>query len=130
MSQENVEVVLAMNRAFNRHEDTWVDFYDPDAEYVMPADWPEESVYRGHEGLRRLLAAITAIFPEREWMMERVTDAGDDSVLVLAHVRANVAGQEVEQRIAALSYLDGGKIVRQLTYFTWDEALNAVGVEE
>ena len=31
-------------------------------------------------------------------------------------------------RIAAVTYLKGGKIVRQLTYFTWAEALEAVGL--
>jgi hypothetical protein len=33
MSRENVEVVRRMNAAFNRGDEGWVGFYEPDVEF-------------------------------------------------------------------------------------------------
>jgi ketosteroid isomerase-like protein len=128
MSRENVEIVREMNRAFNRHEDRWLDFYGSDVEYVMPPEWPEDRVYRGRESLRKLLFALREIFVGQEWRLERVIDVDDDCVVVLASVHASVQGGQLGQRAAAVHYLQGGQIVRQLTYFSWEEALEAVGL--
>ena len=129
MSRENVELVREMNRAFNRHEDRWLDFYHPDVEYVMPPEWPEDHVYRGREALRGLLSALT-VFEGQEWRLERVIDVGEDCVVALASVHARIQGQVIDQRAAAVHYLREGKVIRQLTYSSWDEALKAAGLEE
>ena len=124
-----MEIVREMNRAFNRHEDRWLDFYDADVEYVMPPEWPEDRVYKGRESLRRLVSSLS-VFEGQEWVTERLIDVDDDCVVALARVRAGTQGGDVQQRIAAVTYLKGGKIVRQLTYFSWAEALIAVGLAE
>ena len=129
MSRENVEIVREMNRAFNRHEDRWLDYYDADVEYLMPLEWPEDHVYRGREALRGLLSALT-FFEGQEWRLERVIDAGEDCVVVLASVHARIQGQGIGQRAAAVHYLRAGKIVRQLTYFSWEDALGAAGLSD
>src|SRR5438445_8340873 len=101
-----------MNRAFNRHEDRWLDYYDADVEYVMPPEWPEDRVYRGREALRGLLSAL-AFFEGQEWRLERVIDVDDDCVVVLARVHASVQGGQLDHRAAAVHYLRGGQIVGQ-----------------
>jgi len=124
-----VEIVREMNRAFNRQEDRWLDFYSSDVEYVTPPEWPEDRVYRGRESLRTLLSALREIFEGQEWRLERVIDVDDSCVVGLASVHASVQGGQLGQRAAAVHYLRRGQIVRQLTYFSWEEALEAAGVE-
>src|SRR2546430_17598663 len=93
-----------MNRAFNRHEDRWLGYYDADVEYVMPLEWPEDHVYRGREALRGLLSALTFI-EGQEWRLERVIDAGEDCVVVLARVHARNQSHGNGQRATAAHYL-------------------------
>gem|GEM_PF-857949 len=130
MSQENVEIAWELNRAFNRHEDRWLDFYDSDVEYMMPPEWPDDRVYRGRESLRGLLSTLTRTFEGHEWVIERVIEASDDCVIALARIHASIQGGELGQKAAAVQYFRAGKIVRQLTYLSWAEALEAVGLSE
>jgi ketosteroid isomerase-like protein len=130
MSEENVAVVREMNIAFNRHDRHWLDFYAADVEYVMPPEWPEERVYRGREGLERLQAALEAVFAATAWEIERVIDAGEDCVIALAHMRGSVAGNDLDQRTAAVAYLRDGQITRQLTFLSWEDALEAAEYDE
>ena len=119
-----------MNQAFNRDDERWLDFYDSDVEYVMSPEWPEDQVYRGRECLRGLLSALTAVFEGQTWTLERVIDVGDERVVALARLHARIQGDEVGQRASAVHYLHNGKIVRQLTFFSWADALDAVGLTE
>ena len=130
MSQENVAVVREMNLAFNAEDDAWVDFYDADVEFVMPPEWPEDRVYRGRDAVKGLSAALREVFGGQEWRIERLIDAGGDCVVALAHAHASLEGGALEQRIAAVHYVAGGKILRQLAFFSWEEALSAAGVED
>jgi ketosteroid isomerase-like protein len=129
MSRENVEIVRELNLAFNRGEAGWIDFYDPDVEYVMPSEWPEDQVYRGREAVGRLSSAMAGTFEGHQWGLDRLIDAGEDCVVALHHAHGSIpGGGEVGQRVGAVIYLRDGKVVRQLTYFSWEEALRAAGV--
>jgi hypothetical protein len=64
MSQENVEVVRHMNAAFNRGDEDWVGFYDPEVEFRMPPEWPEDSVYTGRNGIRHAAGLWAESFSE------------------------------------------------------------------
>ena len=130
MSEESLAVVREMNEAFNRGNERWLEFYAPDVEFVMPPDWPDEPMHRGRESLARLLSTLTAVFGAQQWRIERLIDAGDDCVIGLARAQGQVEGKDIEQRIAAVHYVRAGKVVRQLTFFSWEEALRAAGHSE
>jgi ketosteroid isomerase-like protein len=127
----NIEIVRRMNAAFNRGDERWVGFYDPDVEFRTPPEWPEESVYIGHDGIRHAAGLWAASFNEYEWTIDRLVDAAD-CVVALHHHRGRIgdSGAWVERPLGAVYFLRDGKIVRVLSFFSWVEALEAAGVAE
>src|SRR2546421_2233661 len=97
MSQENVEVVLAVVRdAFNRDptlEETWrdmSDFLDPDFEYCEDPSWPGAGTYRGIDAFRKVVSGYAEAFGQMTLDVEQAFDAGDR---VLAFIRFWARGQ-------------------------------------
>jgi ketosteroid isomerase-like protein len=129
MSQ-SVEIVREQIQAWNRRADGWVEFFDSDAEFHMPPEWPEDPVYRGHDGITRVDVLLAEGFNEFHWDIDRLIDAGD-CVVGLYHARGRIkeGGTWLEQPIGAVSFLRDGKIVRMRSYLTWSEALEAAGVQ-
>jgi ketosteroid isomerase-like protein len=108
-----------------------VDFYHSDVEYFTPPEWPEDAVFRGHEGIRRGAALWAENFNEYRWDIERLIDAGG-CVVGLYHHRGRIktGGAWVESPVGAVFYMRDGKIARVATYFSWAEALRAARIEE
>ena len=133
MSQENVELVRRQNEAFNRGGDGWLEFYDPGAEVHIPPGGFEDHdlIYTGHEGIKRAAALWTENVSEYRWDLVKLIDAGD-SVVGLYRFRSRMteSGAWLEPPLGAIFDLRDGKIVRLLTYFSWDEALKGAGLEE
>ena len=133
MPQENVETVRELNAAFNRDPaDTqaWLHFYDPEVEFHMPPEWPEERLYRGWDGLRDIVSRMTEVFGSYRWEGARLLDA-DDRVVGLWHHRGQVEGGPVlEREVGTVFYFRGNRIIRVLGFFSWREALEAAGLRE
>src|SRR5512144_119375 len=84
MSEENVELALAMARAFNRRDlDAVVRLADDDIQ-VESRLVVMEGVFRGHEGLRRWWDNFLGGFPDYAIEVEELRDLGD---VTLAHIR-------------------------------------------
>ena len=65
MSQENVEIVHEAFSAFSVGGiEAVLPFYATDVVLHSTAEWPDDPVYRGHDGARRLAAAWTENFDE------------------------------------------------------------------
>ena len=97
MSAEQLEILRALNRAFNSGGD-WPSFYAADAELHMPADWPDDPVYYGLDGLHAALGAWRGGFDEYHWREERLIDAGDDRVVGLYYHRGrDEAGRRLDR---------------------------------
>src|SRR5437588_278881 len=122
MSKEDMELVRELNRGFNTSAEGWVELYDPEVEFHMPREWPEESIYRGHEGILRVAELWRQNFSEYRWDEDQLIDAGD-CVIGLWHHRGRVkdSGDWIEQRVGTVMYAREGKIVRVLSYFSWEE---------
>jgi ketosteroid isomerase-like protein len=131
MSEENMHLVRRMNEAFNRGDDSWIGFYDPEVEFRTPPEWPEDSVYRGHDGIRRAAALWAESFSEYVWKIDSLIDA-PDCVVGLHHHRGRIrdGGGWVERPLGAVYFLRSGKIARVLSFFSWSEALKAAGLSE
>ena len=131
MSQENVEIVRRRNEAFNSGDETWVGFFDAGVEFLSPPEFPDDSVFTGHNGIRHGAALWTQSFTEYEWHEDRVIDARN-CVVGLYHHRGRIkdSGAWIERPVGAVYFLQDGKIVRVLSFFSWDEALKAVGLVE
>jgi ketosteroid isomerase-like protein len=132
MSQENVEVVRATFEAFNRQGvEAALPYFDPEIEWLGPPEWLEEGLYKGHDGIRKIAAVWTENFDEFRLDLEKAIDAGDH-VVALAYQRGRIkgSGDPIEQPIGYDWEVGGGKAVRVQVYFSWKEALEAVGPPE
>lgn len=126
-----MEIVRRLNVAFNSGAE-WIDFYDPEAELHMPAQWLDDPVFRGHEGLRKALRLWREGFDEYHWEEERLID-GDDCVVGLYRHRGRIKrvdGTWIDQPIGCVWRFRGDKILRLDGFFSWEAAIEAGGVRE
>lgn len=104
--------------------------FDEDLEWVEDPSGPDSGTYKGLSTVRSLVAERMEAF-DLEQKTERLIDAGDDVVaLVRWRARGQSSGAEAELRLAMVSSLRGGRIVRVRFYLDPTEALKAAGIEE
>jgi ketosteroid isomerase-like protein len=130
MSQENVEIV---KKSFEAHNAGGIDaalaFYDADLIWDAGPEWVEGRVYRGHEGARRLDAVFVGSFDDYRLTVHEIRAVGE-RVLALYEVTGRIKGSglPIRQPIRiVLSDFDEGMIGRVQSFFSWKEALAAVG---
>ena len=139
MSEENVEIVRRSYDAWESGNiDSWLEFFDPEVEWVPPPAWAalevgrgtEALVLHGHAGIREFLDVIGEMWDEQEVEPERFLDAGD-RVLVLVRLRVRGrGGVEIDEPWAHLITLRNGKAIRVELYPDRAEALEAAGLSE
>jgi ketosteroid isomerase-like protein len=133
MSQENVEVVHSAFRAFEEGGiDQLLGLLHPEIEWEARLDLPDSEVYRGHDGVRRLVARFAEVI-EDIWIRPReVIDAGDRVIVPLRWGgRGRSSGVEFEEVEETWVYsFRNGKIARIQEYASKDQALEAAGLRE
>ena len=109
--------------------------YDPEVEISWPesggAAFPDlQGTYRGHEGFRRVWAAMHDPW-DVDVRPEEMIDAGD-RLLVVAHVTAGGRGSgvPVSGPLIGLYTVRTGRIVRERYFNDLEEALEAAGLSE
>ena len=133
MSQENVEIV---RRTFDVFAGGGIEaalpFFTPDViAYPFP-EWVEESEYRGHNGLRRLIAVWTDNFDEFEFHPHEIREV-DDRVLVLAETAGRIKGSGVpiRQPLGQINSDFRDSMIGKIhNFLTWRQALEAAGLAE
>jgi ketosteroid isomerase-like protein len=133
MSQENVETSANAIAALNRDGvDGFLAYCDPDVEWITPPDWPEEPMYKGHDGVRRAIALFGEQLDDFRVEMERVVDVDEDRVVVLLYQSGRIkgSGHTLREPLGVATEFRGGKATRFQVYFSWQEALQAVGLAE
>ena len=133
MSQANVEVVRKAIEAWNQREtDLLLSYAAPEIEW-MPAGPAavEKDVYRGHDEVASAYAALWETWDLFRFESSQVRDLGD-SVLWLGRVkmRGSASHVELDQEFAAHWVLHDGKLIRIQAFLSWQDALEAVGLEE
>jgi ketosteroid isomerase-like protein len=129
MSQENVEIVRRGYDHFNRTGEPDYDVLDPEVVYDVSRRTFDPLVYHGHEGVRQFVTLI-----RKQWAAMRLepldfVDAGDTVVVSVRLVGVGKAsGVETKSNAAHVWTFRDGKIVRQTTFQTMDEALEAAGL--
>ncbi len=134
MSSENVEIVRRLNTAWARGEESAaLELVDPEIEVeVVSAGLIEfPGTYRGHDGLRKMLAAFWDSFENPRVEIEECIPIGDEVVVALHfYARGKTSGAEVDMRRGQVWTLRNGKAVRWRLFTTRREALEAVGLRE
>jgi ketosteroid isomerase-like protein len=130
MSQENVERLRRSYEVFNLTQQTELDLWATDIEYVQTADvGAGETVYRGREGVVQAIGELTDAFEGLRVEPEEFFDLGDR---VLAFVRlrgrARRSGVPVDAGFAHLATFRGSEITHWRAYARREEALEAAGI--
>jgi ketosteroid isomerase-like protein len=132
VTDSNVDIIRKATETFNEHGiEAVFDVYREDFEWYSPPEWPEDEVYRGHEGLAKIAHAWTQNFDEYRWDPERFIADGDMVVVLLHHRgRTRNEGVWIEQPVGAVFFMRDGQVARVHAYFSWAEALDFAGIHE
>jgi uncharacterized protein len=108
--------------------------YAPDYEFEPAAEMITagmRSHYRGHSGFREWTADMRESWEQMDMTPLEIVDAGDRLVVLgRIHVRARGSGVELDSRLGQVYWVERGLIVRERTFFDWDDALRAAGISE
>jgi ketosteroid isomerase-like protein len=137
VSQENLEIVRRLNEIMDREGvarvfDTGIaeGLFDDDLEWVEDPSGPDSGTHRGLSAVRSLVADRLEAFAIDQ-QTERLIDAGDDVVAIVRwRAQGQSSGAEAEMRLAMVSSLRAGKVVRVRFFLDPAEALKAVGMKE
>jgi uncharacterized protein len=127
MSQENVEVVLALFAAYEQGD--VFDYLAPDVEWQVRSDLPDSKTYRGHDGIRNLLATFEEVMDEQWYRAQEFIEAGDEVVVPLRWGgRGKGSGIRFEEGQETWIFtVKEGKIARVREFATREAALEAAG---
>jgi hypothetical protein len=131
MSQENVEIVEALVRAFRAGEwDEALRIYDEAAELDLTR-LPGGGVYRGQDGVRDFFTRWVGSWQQFEAEPLEFIDRGD-VVIAVMRIRAVGlgSGAPVTMRSADVYTVANGRVVRHVGYPDASEALEAAGLRE
>jgi ketosteroid isomerase-like protein len=133
MSQQNVELVRQGFHALRVGDiEAFLSFFPTDVVWHPFVEWPDDPVYRGYDGVRKLIAAWTDNF--EGWDIEvREIRAAVTRVVALTEMTGETKGSRVpiRQPLGAVFSDFHENTVREVHYFlTWHEALKAVGLEQ
>ena len=132
MSQENVETVRLVYRAFQAGEFTeMLGLLDTNIE-AIPADVAGmPPVYHGHEGFIEFMSEWFEPWDEYSIQLQELLDAGDKVITAEHHVgRSSETELEVSQRVWAVWTIDGAGPVACRFFLDKSEALQAAGLRE
>jgi ketosteroid isomerase-like protein len=128
MSQENVEAFKRAIEAYNRRDvEALLDELDNEIEWrpVLPVVLGgDETVYRGHDGVRQLLRDLDEVLAERQLDFAEIRDVGDHVVATGSlRIRGKSSGALSESPFGCVAELRNGRAVRIQTYLDPGEAL-------
>jgi ketosteroid isomerase-like protein len=137
MSQENVETITRLYDKFlsrpERVSDPGVlQFFDPAVEVRQTASLlATEGTFHGYDGLARSARELFEAFRDHHWVPIRLVDSGDHVVATVeARGYGKHSGIEINERLAHVFTLRGGRIVAWHIYMDPTQALEAVGLSE
>ena len=132
MSQENVQVLIELNEAFNR--EGWeglVPFLDPEFEFHEPPEQPGARVFHGHDEARRGWARWSEAWIKQSSDLTESIELPDGRILALATQRFRGRdGIELTQQSGNILSFRDGKVRRWEAYWERETALQAAGLSE
>ena len=136
MSQENVEIVRRVFEAVGRHDtEAVLSAYDPNVEVDFSggplASLMGDNVYRGYDGLRKMVRDRYVDFERVEDDCQELIDAGQRVIsLVITRGRGRSSGIDSEIRQYGAWTIRNDKIVRIDWFYSRVEDLEAAGLSE
>jgi ketosteroid isomerase-like protein len=133
MSEQNVELVLKAMNAFSTGDiEAAMALYASDVVVYAVPEWPDDPVWRGYDGVRKVSAVWTGGFEDVSWEVYEIRDL-EERLLIRADLigRIKDSGAPLRQSygIVVSDFRDG--TIGQIRFFlTWQEALKAVGLAQ
>jgi ketosteroid isomerase-like protein len=133
MSQANVEVFKRAFDAINRRDAVaLLSELDPEVEWhsaILMAMGGNQTVYRGHEGVREWLRDLYETLSEFHAEYSDIRDLGDRTVAIgVVRGRGRGSEAEIESPHGTVAEFKNGKGIRIRTYLDPKEALEAAGL--
>jgi ketosteroid isomerase-like protein len=135
MSQENVESFKRGLEAGNRGDvETLLEELDPEVEWHSALHallGGEQTVFRGHDGVREMLRDLDEAFGEINIEMTEIRDLGDRLVAIgRTRTRGKASGVETDTPLAFVTKIRKGKTILLRAYLDPNQALEAAGLTE
>ena len=133
MSNENVEAFKRGLEAGNRGDvDALLEELHPEIEWhsaLHALMGGEETVFRGHAGVRRMIGDLYDTFAEVRIEMSDFRDLGDGLVVIgQTRTRGKASGVETVTPLAFVTEIREGKTISIRAYLDRREALEAAGL--
>jgi ketosteroid isomerase-like protein len=114
--------------AFNWNDmDALAELCTEDVVNIPIEGWPDDPVYHGRDGMRRLAGTWWENFSGTHIKAERLIDQGDRVVMLSMHT-GTADGVRVEQRLGGLLDFRDGKICHARWILGFKETLEAAGL--
>jgi ketosteroid isomerase-like protein len=131
---DNLEIVRRGYEAINAGDlEAAFAHFDPRAEIRPGVDVPDldfEDVYYGPEGFGQFHAKMAEAWEEPRWEPEEYIPAGDDIVVFIRFRGVGKgSGVPVDQQIGHVCTMRDGKLVKHVTYWDRNLALEAAGLQ-
>jgi ketosteroid isomerase-like protein len=131
MSRANVEVVRRWVDAWDRDDlSVWSRFLADDVAWLPTEQHPESTSIRGPEQVLANLQEWLAPWDSYTIRTDKIVDAGDDTVVLLARHFGQRSGTdlEVDMALPGVVKLRGGKIVEVRWFLEEGDAFEAAGL--
>jgi ketosteroid isomerase-like protein len=133
MSEENVEVVRNAFEETERRQDPGaiLDVLDPEVVWEVRADLPDAQTYRGHDGVRRLIASFDEVLEDSWYRPVEYLDAGSSVVVPLRWGgRGRASGAQSDLEEVWVFTVQAGRVTRVREFAAKEAALEAAGLSE
>jgi ketosteroid isomerase-like protein len=125
--QGEVTEVIAQWADALRRGDLGVELWSTDVEIVNAEGWVVETVYRGHEGLRRWWDDLAEAFSDFRMEMDEITPLDEQRALTVQRFIGKFRATEIplDAEWASVITVKDGLMVHAIGYLTKDLALQA-----
>jgi ketosteroid isomerase-like protein len=91
----------------------------------------EQTVFRGHDGVRKMIGDLNETFSEIHLDITEIRDLGDRLVAIGRYrARGTASGAQTETPLALVTEIKNGKTISLSAYFDPEEALEAAAQRE
>ena len=133
MSLQTVELTRQAYEAWNEGDLDWMlDHMTEDFEFQPGLGFSDlNAVIRGKEGWRRFAETWREAWEDITVRVERIEELDDRVVALLTFDgRGRGSGVEVSLRVGHVATVRDGRLSKLVSFASWDEALEAVGLLE
>ena len=130
MSKGNVEVVRRAVDALNRRK-MWLDYVDPEVEWIEDPRYPDAQTYRGREGVERSIEKWWDTWASLVMQVEEMVDVEDRVVFWgITEARGHDSDVTVRAPFGGVWEFRDGLVVRVHVLGGRDEALEGAGLRD